>query len=109
MKLEKTKAQLKKGVLEYCILSVLGNEPLYISDILLTLEKSDLVAVEGTVYPMLVRLKNEGYLGYHWEEAGEGQPRKYYSLTEPGKAFLGELGKFWNELNKAVLNMNSKM
>lgn len=106
MKLEKTKAQMKKGVLEYCILSVLRSEPLYVSDILRNLEKSELIAVEGMVYPMLVRLKNEGYLGYHWVESQQGKPRKYYELTEPGKAFRNELGKFWTELNEAVLHIN---
>jgi PadR family transcriptional regulator PadR len=108
MKLEQSKEQMRKGVLEYCILSVLGNKPLYISDILKNLTKSELIAVEGTVYPMLVRLKNEGYLGYHWEETPQGPPRKFYELTEPGKAFRNELGKFWSDLNKAVLNINSE-
>lgn len=108
MKLENTKAQLKKGVLEYCILSVLENKPLYISDILLNLEKSELIAVEGTLYPMLVRLKNEGYLGYHWEEQAQGAPRKYYELTEPGKVFLNELGTFWKDLVDAVFRINNQ-
>lgn len=108
MKLEKTKEQMRKGVLEYCILSVLGNEPLYVSDILKNLEKSELIAVEGSVYPMLVRLKNEGYLGYYWRESQQGQPRKYYELTEPGKVFRNELGKFWKELNEAVVHINNQ-
>ncbi len=108
MRLEQTKEQMRKGVLEYCILSVLGNEPLYISDILNNLQKSELITVEGMVYPMLIRLKNEGYLGYRWEETPHGQPRKYYELTEPGRAFRNELGKFWNELNEAILHINSR-
>lgn len=107
MKLETTKQQMKKGVMEYCILAVLGDRTLYVSDILNNLEKSDLIAVEGTIYPMLVRLKNEGYLGYHWEESAQGPARKYYELTEPGKIFLTELGKYWNDLNKAILNINT--
>jgi PadR family transcriptional regulator PadR len=108
MKLEKTKEQMRKGVLEYCILSVFGNESFYISDILKNLEKSELIAVEGTVYLLLVKLKNEGYLGYRWEETPRGLPRKYYELTEPGKTFRDELGKFWKELNEAVLHINSR-
>ena len=108
MKLENTKAQLKKGVLEYCILSVLENKPLYISDILQNLEKSELITVEGTLYPMLVRLKNEGYLGYHWEELPQGAPRKYYEITEPGKVFLNELGTFWKDLVDAVFRINNQ-
>jgi PadR family transcriptional regulator PadR len=108
MKLENTKAQMKRGVLEYCILSVLENKPLYVSDILQNLEKSELIAVEGTLYPMLTRLKNEGYLGYHWEESAQGSPRKYYELTEPGKVFLNELGKFWKDLVDAVFRINNQ-
>jgi len=106
MKLESTKAQMRKGVLEYCILSVLENKPLYVSDIVQNLEKSELVVVEGTLYPMLTRLKSEGYLVYHWEESLQGPPRKYYELTEPGKLFLAELGKFWKELVDAVFRIN---
>ena len=108
MKLENTKAQMKKGVLEYCILSVLENKPLYVSDILQNLKSSDLIAVEGTVYPTLVRLKNEGYLGYHWEESEQGPPRKFYELTEPGKVFLTELGQFWKDLVAAVCRINTQ-
>ena len=108
MKLENTKAQMRKGVLEYCILSVLENKPLYVSDIIQNLERSELVVVEGTLYPMLTRLKNEGYLGYYWEESLQGPPRKYYELTEPGKLFLNELGKFWKQLVDAVFHINNQ-
>lgn len=108
MKTEKTKAQIKNGVLEYCILSVLENRPLYISDILRNVEKSELITVEGSLYPLLVRLKNEGYLGYHWEESVQGPPRKYYELTEPGKVLLLELGKFWKDLVDALMRMNNQ-
>ncbi len=107
MKLENTKSQMRKGVLEYCILRVLENKPLYVSDIIQNLEKTDLILVEGTLYPMLIQLKNEGYLGYHWEESIQGPPRKYYELTEPGKQFLNELGKYWNELVEAVFMINN--
>ena len=107
MKLENTKSQMRKGVLEYCILRVLENKPLYVSDIIQNLEKTELILVEGTLYPMLIRLKNEGYLGYHWEESIQGPPRKYYELTEPGKQFLNELGKYWKELVEAVFRINN--
>ena len=107
MKLENTKSQMRKGVLEYCILRVLENKPLYVSDIIQNLEKTELILVEGTLYPMLIRLKNEGYLGYHWEESIQGPPRKYYELTELGKQFLNELGKFWKELVEAVFRINN--
>jgi len=108
MKLENTKSQMRKGVLEYCILSVLENKPLYVSDIIQNLENSELVVVEGTLYPILIQLKNEGYLGYHWEESLQGAPRKYYELTEPGKLFLAELGKFWKQLVDAVFRINNQ-
>jgi PadR family transcriptional regulator PadR len=107
MKLENTKSQMRKGVLEYCILRVLEDKPLYVSDIIQNLEKTELLLVEGTLYPMLIQLKNEGYLGYHWEESLQGPPRKYYELTEPGKQFLNELGKYWKELVEAVFRINN--
>ena len=106
MKLENTKAQMRKGVLEYCILLVLENKPQYVSDIIQDLEKSKMIVVEGTLYPMLTRLKNEGYLGYRWEESQQGPPRKYYELTEAGRGFMNELGAVWNELVETVFHIN---
>jgi len=108
MKTENTKAQMRKGVLEYCILLILENKPLYVSDIIQDMEKSKMIVVEGTLYPMLTRLKNEGYLGYRWEESLQGPPRKYYELTEAGKFFLNELGNAWNELVEAVLHISNR-
>jgi PadR family transcriptional regulator PadR len=108
MKLENTKAQMRKGVLEYCILLALEKRPLYVSDIIQNLEKSKMIVVEGTLYPMLTRLKNEGYLGYRWEESVQGPPRKYYELTETGKHFLNELGNAWNDLVDAVFHINDR-
>jgi len=99
---------MRKGVLEYCILRVLENKPLYVSDIIQNLERTELVLVEGTLYPMLVQLKNEGYLGYHWEESLQGSPRKYYELTEHGKLFVNELGKFWKQMVDAVFRVNNQ-
>ena len=107
MKTENTKAQMRKGVLEYCILLVLSNKDQYVSDIIENLEKSKMIVVEGTLYPMLTRLKNEGYLGYRWEESLQGPPRKYYGLTQAGMQFLNELENAWNEIVDAVLNINS--
>ncbi len=99
---------MRKGILEYCILLVLENKPQYVSDIIENLEKSQMIVVEGTLYPMLSRLKNEGYLGYRWEESVQGPPRKYYELTETGRQFLNELGNAWNELVDTVFNLNNK-
>ena len=108
MKTETTKAQMRKGILEYCILLVLENNPQYVSDILEDLEKSRMIVVEGTLYPVLTRLKNEGFLGYRWEESLQGPPRKYYELTDTGKLFLNELGNVWNELVNAVFHINDR-
>lgn len=102
MKIENTKAQMRKGVLEYCILSILAKQEAYPSDIIAALKEAKLIIVEGTLYPLLTRLKNAGLLQYRWEESSSGPPRKYYSLTETGSLFLKELDKTWNELSKAV-------
>ena len=102
MNLENTIAQMRKGVLEYCILSILKNGEAYPSDILLKLKKSNLIVVEGTLYPLLTRLKNAGLLTYRWEESKSGPPRKYYSETEEGIVFLSELDETWKDLVNAV-------
>ncbi len=102
MKIENTKAQMRKGVLEYCILLVLDGKPLYASDIIKALKEAKMIVVEGTLYPLLTRLKNDGLLAYRWEESTQGPPRKYYELTDLGRDFLSELGNSWNELVQAV-------
>ena len=102
MKIENTKAQMRKGVLEYCILSILKDGEAYTSDILEILKNAKMLVVEGTVYPLLTRLKNTGLLAYRWEESTSGPPRKYYSLTETGKLFLNELNTTWSDLQTAV-------
>ncbi|HXJ98275.1 MAG TPA: PadR family transcriptional regulator [Gelidibacter sp.] len=102
MKIENTKAQMRKGVLEYCILSILKDEDAYVAEILVTLKDAKMLVVEGTIYPLLTRLKNAGLLDYRWEESTSGPPRKYYNLTDKGKLFLNELNVTWNELQNAV-------
>ena len=102
MKIENTKAQMRKGVLEYCILLLIKDNELYPSEIILKLKESKLIVVEGTLYPLLTRLKNAGILTYRWEESTSGPPRKYYSLTKIGETFTGELSNTWNALEKAV-------
>ncbi|MDA7706358.1 PadR family transcriptional regulator [Flavobacteriaceae bacterium] len=102
MKIENTKAQMRKGVLEFCILSVLKDRDAYVAEILKTLKEAKMLVVEGTIYPLLTRLKNSGLLNYRWEESTTGPPRKYYTLTEGGKLFLVELTTTWNELHNAV-------
>lgn len=102
MKIENAKAQMRKGVLEYCILLELNGEPLYATNIIQGLKEANLIVVEGTLYPLLTRLKNEGLLTYRWEESTQGPPRKYYELTENGRKILDELESSWSELVNAV-------
>lgn len=102
MKIENTKAQMRKGVLEFCILSILESKEAYPSEIIDKLKEGKLIVVEGTLYPLLTRLKNAGLLKYRWEESKSGPPRKYYALTEVGIEFLKELESTWNELVQAV-------
>jgi PadR family transcriptional regulator PadR len=108
MNIENTKAQMRKGVLEFCILSVLKDKEAYTSEILDTLKNAKLLVVEGTVYPLLTRLKNDGLLNYRWEESLSGPPRKYYDLTETGQTFLNELNGTWSELSDAVNLITTK-
>lgn len=102
MNIENTKAQMRKGVLEYCILSIIKDEDKYASEILGALKDAKMLVVEGTIYPLLTRLKNAGLLNYRWEESTSGPPRKYYALTETGQLFLNELNGTWDELRNAV-------
>ncbi|MFP2994446.1 PadR family transcriptional regulator [Spongiivirga sp. MCCC 1A20706] len=108
MKIENTKAQMRKGVLEYCILSIIQDEDKYASEILGTLKDAKMLVVEGTIYPLLTRLKNAGLLNYRWEESTSGPPRKYYQLTEIGQKFLTELNHTWQELHNAVTIVTSQ-
>ena len=108
MKIENTKAQMRKGVLEYCILSILKNGDAYTSEILKTLKGAEMIVVEGTIYPLLTRLKNAGLLTYRWEESTSGPPRKYYVLTENGGMFIKELDKTCSNLVRAVSQIISK-
>jgi PadR family transcriptional regulator, regulatory protein PadR len=102
MKAENAKAQMRKGTLEYCILSILEKGDAYASDIINRLKDSKLIVVEGTLYPLLTRQKNAGLLSYRWEESTQGPPRKYYALTDEGREFLKELDSAWNELVDAI-------
>ena len=103
MAIENTESQMRKGLLELCILGIIKkHREAYPSDILEQLKGSKLVVLEGTLYPLLTRLKNAGMLGYRWEESTSGPPRKYYTLTEEGDAFYNQLRTTWNELSTAV-------
>jgi PadR family transcriptional regulator, regulatory protein PadR len=102
MDLENNKAQMRKGILEYCILSVLSRNSCYASDIIKELKEAEVIVVEGTLYPLLTRQKNAGLLSYRWEESQQGPPRKYYELTEEGRKYLTDLDKSWQELVESV-------
>jgi PadR family transcriptional regulator PadR len=102
MDLENTKAQMRKGILEYCILSVLSRSSCYASDIIKELKEAEVIVVEGTLYPILTRQKNAGLLSYRWEESQQGPPRKYYELTPEGKEYLADLDRSWDELVESV-------
>ena len=93
---------MKKGVLELCIMSIIAEEEVYPSDIIDRLKEAELIIVEGTLYPLLSRLKNAGLLSYNWRESSSGPPRKYFSLTSEGKEFLNELNHNWQQLVSAV-------
>ena len=108
MNVENAKAQMRKGILEYCILSILSKNDAYASDIIREHKDAKLIVVEGTLYPLLTRQKNAGLLGYRWEESTQGPPRKYYTITDTGKKFLEEMDRSWNELVDAVNMLNKK-
>lgn len=106
MNTDKRISQMRKGVLELCILTIISHqEDAYASDILARLKQSELIVVEGTLYPLLTRLKNEGLLSYRWEESKSGPPRKYYKITEIGEKVLNELTIGWQNLIDAVENI----
>lgn len=93
---------MRKGILEYCTLLILNRQRAYVSDIIQSLKDARLIVVEGTLYPLLTRLKNADLLTYVWEESKQGPPRKYYELTDKGRLFLAELENSWNELNDVI-------
>lgn len=99
---ENTQIQMRKGILEYCILSIISRGEIYASDIISELKKAQLLVVEGTLYPLLTRLKNNGLLSYIWKESTSGPPRKYYEITQEGLDVLSRLDITWNELVFAV-------
>ncbi|MEY4293293.1 MAG: hypothetical protein RIQ61_1691 [Bacteroidota bacterium] len=102
MNIENTQSQLKKGVLEYCILSIIMKGEVYPSEIIEKMKSANLVILEGTLYPLLTRLKNADLLSYRWVESNSGPPRKYFSLTDKGKEFYLSLQQTWMEINTAV-------
>jgi PadR family transcriptional regulator PadR len=99
---ENTQTQMRKGILEYCVLLIISRGEIYASDIIAELKEAKLLVVEGTLYPLLTRLKNNGLLSYNWVESTSGPPRKYYLLTEAGKEMVNRLDVTWMELSYAI-------
>ncbi|MCB0735664.1 MAG: PadR family transcriptional regulator [Bacteroidetes bacterium] len=108
MKIENIQAQMRKGILEYCILAIIGKGEIYASDIIEQLKEAELIVVEGTLYPLLNRLKNAGFLTYNWKESMMGPPRKYYTITAEGETFLTELHTTWNKLSTTVEKLTNQ-
>ena len=108
MNIDNNKAQKRKGILEYCILMILEKGDAYASTIISDLKDAEMIVVEGTLYPLLTRQKNQGLLTYRWEESPQGPPRKYYSLTEQGRDYLKELHQSWDELVEQIKTIRNK-
>ena len=102
MNVDNMKSQMRKGILEYCILLILNRRRAYANDVIQLLQEARLIVVEGTLYPLLTRLKNMDLLNYQWIESNQGPPRKYYELTSEGKIFLSGMEKAWNEVVETI-------
>ncbi|MEA4985954.1 hypothetical protein SDC9_47282 [bioreactor metagenome] len=107
MNADNIKSQMRKGYLEYCILLILKKKASYASDIISELKDAKMIVVEGTLYPLLTRLKNADLLDYRWEESSQGPPRKYYEMTEKGKLALEELENAWEEVNQVISKLKA--
>ena len=99
---DNVRSQMRKGVLEYCILSILSQKEAYASSLLDELKAANMLVVEGTLYPLLIRQKNQGLLSYRWEESPQGPPRKYYVITDKGRAQLSEMDAAWQEIVESI-------
>ncbi|MFM9836767.1 MAG: PadR family transcriptional regulator [Cyclobacteriaceae bacterium] len=109
MNLENTQIQMRKGILEFCILHIIARGEVYASDMLDELTRAKMIVVEGTLYPLLTRLKNAGLLEYKWVESKSGPPRKYYKLTDEGTSFLNGLTETWDDLVNSTETVRSKV
>jgi PadR family transcriptional regulator PadR len=105
---ENIKSQMRKGVLEYCILSILNNNDAYASSLIAELKEAQMIVVEGTLYPLLTRQKNQGLLSYRWEESQQGPPRKYYTITDKGRDILAEMDVAWEEMVRTIALLRQK-
>lgn len=108
MNIENTQSQMRKGIFEFCILSIIRRAEAYPSDIVEEMKAANIQIIEGTLYPLLTRLKNAEMLTYRWVESNSGPPRKYFSLTQKGEAFYKELEQTWQELSNGVNALTTK-
>lgn len=108
MKIENTQVQMRKGILEYCILQIISRGEVYASDMLVELTSAKIMVVEGTLYPLLTRLRKAGLVDYKWVESKSGPPRKYYTITDDGSEFLGKLDDTWKELMTSTKKISAK-
>lgn len=102
MKDENVKVQMRKGIMDYCVLAILASGDSYAPAIIAELKRAEMIVVEGTLYPILTRMKNAGYLTYRWEESPQGPPRKYYTLTDEGRTYLASLDEAWETLVEQI-------
>lgn len=109
MNIDNIKSQMRKGMLEFCILLALRRGPAYSSELIACLKEARLIVVEGTLYPLLSRLKKDGLLGYTWQESTAGPPRKYYSLTDEGYAVLAKLTEVWSDMMLTVIELSGEI
>lgn len=108
MNVANTQIQMRKGLLEFCVLHIISRGEVYTSDLIEELTLAQMIVVEGTLYPLLNRLKTASLVEYRWVESESGPPRKYYSITEVGKTFLSTLSHTWNSLVNSTLHITSK-
>lgn len=108
MNASNTQIQMRKGLLEFCILHIISRGEVYASDLIEELTDSKMIVVEGTLYPLLNRLKNASLVSYKWVESESGPPRKYYTITEEGKKFLETLNETWESLVNSTQLITSK-
>ncbi|MBQ9711356.1 MAG: PadR family transcriptional regulator [Bacteroidales bacterium] len=104
---ENVRSQMRKGVLEYCILSILSRKEAYASSIIDELKAANMIVVEGTLYPLLIRQKNQGLLSYRWEESTQGPPWKYYVITDKGREVLSEMDAAWQEMVSTIQTLRN--
>lgn len=104
---DNVKAQMRKGILEYCILAIISRNDAYASSIIAELKAAEMIVMEGTLYPILTRQKNQGLLSYRWEESPHGPPRKYYTITTAGREFLAQLDAAWEEFVNQIRTIHN--